>query len=176
LDHFLAKVERRAFRMAQLATGDQDEALDIVQDSMVKLVQRYSDREESEWGPLFHTILQSRIKDWHRRNWVRTRWRVWFPGGHPSDEREDDDPIQQLPDPQARDPGAQLESTQAMTALDQSLHQLPPRQQQAFLLRAWEGFNVTETAQAMGCSEGSVKTHYSRAVHALRKYLKDHRP
>ena len=96
LDHFLAGVERRAFRMAHLATGDQDEALDIVQDSMVKLVQKYADRQESEWGPLFHTIVQSRIKDWHRRNWVRTRWRVWFASSTQTDESEGEDPIQQV--------------------------------------------------------------------------------
>ena len=162
--------------MAHLATGDQDEALDIVQDSMVKLVQKYADRQESEWGPLFQTILQSRIKDWHRRNWVRTRWRVWFVGSTQADESEGEDPIQQLPDTLAADPSEQSERTQAMAILEQSLRTLPLRQQQAFLLRAWEGFDVAETAQAMGCSEGSVKTHYSRAVHSLRKHLEEFEP
>ncbi len=162
--------------MAHLATGDQDEALDIVQDSMVKLVQKYADRQESEWGPLFHTILQSRIKDWHRRNWVRTRWRVWFASSTQGEESEGEDSIQQLPDTLTADPSEQTERTQAMAVLEQSLRTLPLRQQQAFLLRAWEGFDVAETAQAMGCSEGSVKTHYSRAVHSLRTHLKEFGP
>lgn len=162
--------------MAQLATGDQEEALDIVQDSMVKLVQKYANRPESEWGPLFHTILQSRIKDWHRRNWVRTRWRVWFSGSSHTDENEGEDPIQQLPDTQTADPSEQTERTKAMAKLEYSLRILPHRQQQAFLLRAWEGCDVAETAKAMGCSEGSVKTHYSRAVHSLRKHLKGFEP
>lgn len=176
LDHFLAGVERRAFRMAQLATGDRDEALDIVQDSMVKLVQKYANRQESEWAPLFHTIVQSRIKDWHRRNWVRTRWRVWFTGSTQAEENEGDNPIQQIPDTLSADPSEQTERTQAMAVLEQSLRTLPLRQQQAFLLRAWEGCDVAETAQAMGCSEGSVKTHYSRAVHSLRKHLQEFGP
>lgn len=162
--------------MAQLATGDRDEALDIVQDSMVKLVQKYAGRQESELGPLFHTIVQSRIKDWHRRNWVRTRWRVWFTGSTQAEENEGDNPIQQLPDTLSADPSEQTERTQAMAVLEQSLRTLPLRQQQAFLLRAREGCDVAETAQAMGCSEGSVKTHYSRAVHSLRKHLQEFGP
>ena len=143
---------------------------------MVKLVQKYADRQESEWGPLFHTILQSRIKDWYRRNWVRTRWRVWFASSTQGEESEGEDPIQQLPDTLTADPSEQTERTQAMAVLEQSLRTLPLRQQQAFLLRAWEGFDVAETAQAMGCSEGSVKTHYSRAVHSLRKHLEEFEP
>lgn len=169
-------MERRAFRMAQFATGDQEEALDIVQDSMVKLVQKYADRQESEWGPLFHAILQSRIKDWRRRNWVRSRWRVWLSGNARANENDGEDPIQQLPDSLTPDPEQHMENKHAMAALEQALGRLPLRQQQAFLLRAWEGFDVAQTAQAMGCSEGSVKTHYSRAIHTLRNQLEDHRP
>ncbi len=111
--------------MAQLATEDQAEALDIVQDSMVKLVQKYAGRQESELGPLFHTIVQSRIKDWHRRNWVRTRWRVWFTGSTQAEENEGDNPIQQLPDTLSADPSEQTERTQAMAVLEQSLRTLP---------------------------------------------------
>ncbi len=127
LDHFLAGVERWAFCMAQLATGDQDEALGIVQDSMVKLVQNYADRQKTEWGPLFHTIVQSLIKDWRRRNWVRTRWRVWFADSTQADESEGEDPIQQLPDTLVADPSVQTERTQAMAVLGQSLRTLPLR-------------------------------------------------
>jgi len=173
LDRFLANVERRAFRMAQFATRDHDEALDIVQDTMFKLVQRYADRGEAEWGPLFYKILQSRIQDWHRRNWVRNKWRVWF--NRESEEGTlEENPIDLLPDSQTKDPYTQATLTQAGEAINQALELLPLRQRQAFLLRAWEGFSVAQTAEAMGCSEGSVKTHYSRAIHSLRHHIADH--
>lgn len=173
LGRFLAGIERRAYRMAQIATGDADEALDLVQDAMLKLAERYASRDETEWPPLFYTILQSRILDWHRRNKVRNRWRAWFGG---SDEGEQDDPLEAIPDVKAPDPIRQLANKRAAEALEAALRKLPLRQQQAFLLRAWEELDVTETAQVMGCSEGSVKTHYSRAVHTLRQRLGDHWP
>lgn len=170
LDRFLAGVERRAFVIARMATGSADEALDIVQDAMLQLVQHYSRRSENEWPPLFHRILQRRIVDWYRRNRVRQRWRHWFSG-----EDADADPFENLPDPAAAAPPDLAATDRTMAALDAAVARLPLRQQQAFLLRAWEGLDVKQTADAMGCSEGSVKTHYSRAVHALREQLKDHR-
>ena len=172
LDRFLASVERRALRMAEFATGSRDEALDIVQDAMLVLVRRYGRRGESDWPPLFHRILQSRILDWHRRHKVRNRWLAWL--GPDSDD--DEDPLAALPDPGARRPEDELGNTRAGAALEAALQRLPLRQQQAFLLRTWEGLDVAETAAAMGCSEGSVKTHYSRAVHTLRELLEDHWP
>ena len=157
--------------MARLATGNADDAHDIVQDAMLTLVSRYASRGEQEWGPLFHTILQSRIIDWHRRSKVRNRLRVWF---GKRDEDDEDDPLQNIVDGRSPDPPAQLKDKQAMAALEAAIHKLPPRQQQAFMLRVWEGLDVAQTARAMKCSEGSVKTHYSRAVHALREQLEDH--
>lgn len=171
LDRFLAGVERRAFVTARIATGNADDAHDIVQDAMLTLVRSYANRGEQEWGPLFHTILQSRITDWHRRSKVRNRLRVWF---GKRDEDDEDDPLQNIADGRSPDPPAQLKDKQAMTALETAIHALPARQQQAFLLRVWEGLDVAQTARAMKCSEGSVKTHYSRAVHALREQLEDH--
>lgn len=159
--------------MAQFATRDRDEALDLVQEAMFKLVQRYRERDESEWGPLFYRILQSRIQDWHRRNWVRNKWRVWMTSGPEPDEQPADDPVSMIPDPMAIDLSDQVAHKRATAALESTLQDLPLRQRQAFLLRAWEGFDVAQTAQAMGCSQGSVKTHYSRAVHALRVKLAD---
>ena len=174
LDRFLAGVERRAFRMAQIATGDADEAMDLVQDAMLKLVQRYGARDEAEWGPLFHTILQSRIRDWYRRTKVRNRWRTWF--GQRENDAEQDDPLESVAETSSPPSDEQLTQKRAIAALDKALRTLPLRQQQAFILRAWEELDVAQTAAAMGCSEGSVKTHYFRAVHALRLLLEAHWP
>lgn len=170
LDRFLAGIERRAFLTARMATGNADDAMDIVQDTMLQLVRHYSGRGESEWAPLFHRILQRRIYDWYRRTRVRNRWRQWF-------NRDDDtegDPLENQPDPGAIEPTDAAVADRTLAALNSAIAQLPLRQQQAFLLRAWEGLDTEQTAQAMGCSPGSVKTHYSRAVHALRDRLKDY--
>ncbi len=172
LDEFLASVERRAFRMAQFATGQTEDALDIVQDTMLVLVRRYGDKPEAEWQPLFFRILQNRIRDWHRRRTVRNRWHQLWSGWKSQDEEED--PIERLPDPAGTHPANQILATDSLSAVEAAVKQLPLRQQQAFFMRAWEELSVSETATAMQCSEGSVKTHYSRAVHALRDLLKDH--
>ena len=153
--------------MARVATGDTEEALDIVQDAMVTLVQRYRNRAESEWPPLFYRILQNRIRDWYRRQKVRSRWRAWF------GRNDEDDPIgpEQYPDPTAQEPASELSGTQTLEQIEQALQELPLRQQQVFFLRAWEGLDVKQTAHALGISGGSVKTHYSRAVQKLRQRL-----
>lgn len=169
LDKFLAGVEKRAYRMARIATSNSDDALDIVQDAMLKLVEKYADRGEAELGPLFHCILQSRIRDWYRRSSVRNRFRSWL--GADDDE---EDALQLVADPAGRSPDQILEARGGIEALDMALHALPLRQQQVFLLRAWEGLDVKETARAMNCAEGSVKTHYSRALAALRIKLGEH--
>ncbi len=161
--------------MARIATGDTEEALDIVQDAMYKLVQGYGTRKESEWGPLFYRILQHRIRDWHRRTWVRNRWRAWF-YRKTDDEAEEENPIEMMPDKRIRDSADRIETEDAISALELALHDLPLRQRQAFLLRACEEYNVAETAAAMSCSEGSVKTHYSRALRALRIRLRAYKP
>jgi len=171
LDRFLASVERRAFRMAVLATRDRDDALDLVQDAMTALVERYAARPPAEWAPLFHRILQNRIRDWARRRAWRDRFRSWLGRAD-----GDDDPIEALADADARDPASHAADAAAGRRLEAALAALPPRQQQAFLLRAWEGSDVAETAQAMRCSAGSVKTHYFRAVRALRDALGDEAP
>lgn len=157
--------------MARFATGNADDAHDIVQDAMLQLVRSYAQRGEQEWGALFHTILQSRISDWRRRAKVRNRFRVWFGG---QDDDDGGDPLQNIADSRSPDPPGRLGDKQAMTVLETAIRQLPRRQQQAFMLRVWEGLDVAQTARAMGCSAGSVKTHYSRAVHALREQLEGH--
>ena len=175
LEAFFIGVERRALRMAQIATGNTDDALDIVQDAMLALVRKYAHKPSGEWGPLFHRILQSRITDWHRKNVIRTRWRVWL-GGRAQQEEDAQDPVQVLADPQGVAPEQRASLDDATEALVAAVGALPLRQQQAFMLRAWEGLDVAATARAMGCSEGSVKTHYSRALQALRGRLEDFRP
>lgn len=169
LDRFLASVERRAFVTARFATRNADDALDIVQDTMLQLVNRYAGRGEQEWGPLFYTILQSRISDWRRRSKVRNQFRVWF-----GNDEDSSDGLQNLPDNHSPGPDKQSAGHAAMAALETAIGKLPARQQQAFLLRVWEGMDVAQTARTMKCSTGSVKTHYSRAVHALRTQLEDH--
>lgn len=170
LDRFLGSVEKRAYRIAQIATSNSDEAFDIVQDAMFKLVEKYAEKPDTEWPALFHRILQSRIRDWYRRNKVRNRFRSWLG----SSLEEDEDPMQTVADEGGRSPEEILQLGQGMVALDAALHNLPLRQQQAFILRVWEGLDVRETARAMKCAEGSVKTHYSRAIHSLRETLGEH--
>jgi RNA polymerase sigma-70 factor (ECF subfamily) len=169
LDQFLASVETRAFKIAQLGLRNDDDALDAVQDAMMKLVQSYASRPVEEWRPLFYRILTNRIRDMQRRRTVRGRIMAWLPGRDSEDE-EEYDPIAQAPSQDAG-PARRLELDQAIGALEKAVADLPPRQQQAFLLRNFEGLDVNETASAMGCSEGSVKTHYFRALENLRGKL-----
>lgn len=168
LDAFLASVERRALRIAQIATRDRDEALDLVQDAMLQLARRYATQPAAEWPPLFYRILENRIRDWQRRQTVKRR--IFFWRDHDA-ESEDDDPLEQVADPAQPDGAALLQRHQAMQCLEGALHKLPARQREAFELRIWEGLSVDETATAMGCSDGSVKTHLSRALHSLRAQL-----
>jgi RNA polymerase sigma-70 factor (ECF subfamily) len=174
LNQFLAEVERRALRIAEIAVRDRDEALDLVQDAMIKLARNYSERSKEEWTPLFYRILQNGVRDWHRRRAVRNRVMVWF-GRKPSDEN-DYDAVAAAPDPIGRAPDEELSNSEAMQRLEVAVHDLPARQREAGMLRMFEGLDVAGTAVAMGCSQGSVKTHYSRAIHSLREELEDHRP
>lgn len=172
LDRFLREVERRALRQAELAVGQRDDALDVVQDAMLAFARAYASRTPAEWPPLFHRVLESRILDFHRRTKVRRRWRVWL--GRP-DGGDDGDALAQVADPVEPGPWQRLADGQARSALDRALAALPGRQREAFLLRVWEGCDVAQTAAAMACSEGSVKTHLSRALGALRARLEDWR-
>ncbi|HTT03527.1 MAG TPA: RNA polymerase sigma factor [Steroidobacteraceae bacterium] len=169
LNQFLASVELKAFRIAQASLRHEDDALDAVQDAMLQLTRAYADRSPDEWRPLFYRILENRIRDMQRRRTVRGRVMAWLPFRREEDDDEPD-PIAQAPSPDPA-PSARLEMDEAMQALESALHLLPERQRQAFLLRNLEGLDVAQTAAAMGCSEGSVKTHYFRAVQALRARL-----
>lgn len=172
LNQFLAEVERRALRIAEIAVRDRDEALDLVQEAMIKLARNYAERPGEEWTPLFYRILQNGVRDWHRRQKVRKRVMVWF--GRGRKDEDEYDIVANTPDPAGRSPDDLLQTQEAMQRLEASIHELPDRQREAFMLRTFEGLDVAGTAVAMGCSQGSVKTHYSRAVHALRDKLGEH--
>jgi RNA polymerase sigma-70 factor (ECF subfamily) len=168
-ERFLAEVEKRAFRIARIAVRNDDDALDIVQDAMLKLARRYGARPSEEWRPLFYRILQNRIRDFQRRSSVRARVMSWF-GARSDEDEKAGDPLAAVPDTTTM-PLEQLTREESMRVLERAIAQLPRRQQEAFMLRNFEGLSVAETASAMGCTEGSVKTHYSRAVHTLREQL-----
>ena len=173
LETFLASVERKAFRIAQIALRHEADALDVVQDAMMQLSTRYASRPPEEWKPLFYRILENRVRDVQRRRTVRGRVMAFLPW-RAEDADEAADPIDQAVD-RSPLPPAQLESDQAMAALEQAIGGLPARQRQAFLLRIFEGLDVAQTAAAMKCSQGSVKTHYFRALQALRAKLGEFR-
>lgn len=172
LNRFFAEVERRALRIAEIAVRNREDALDLVQDAMIRLSSKYADRSSDEWPPLFYRILQNGVRDHHRRQAVRSRVMVWF--GRANAEDSDYDPVAAAPDPIGRTPDEELQNDEAMTDLESAIGCLPARQREAFMLRTFEGLDVKGTAIAMGVSEGSVKTHYSRAVHALREALGEH--
>ena len=177
LSEFLVAVERRAYKQARFAVRDEQAALDIVQDSMLKLSEKYGAKPAAELPMLFQRILQNTIRDYYRRYKVRATWMTQlssiFSG---KDGNDDADPLETLAPAedsnQALGPPDHLEKSQLVVLIETELKELPPRQREAFLLRYWEELDVAETAQAMGCSEGSVKTHCSRAAHTLATALK----
>lgn len=171
LNRFFADVERRALRIAEMNVRNRDDALDLVQDAMIKLASRYRDKDTAEWPPLFYRILQNGIRDHQRKQVVRNRVMVWFGRGN---DDEPYDAIAAAPDPDGRTPDQELATGTAMQQLELAVAALPTRQREAFMLRALEGLDVRDTATAMGVTEGSVKTHYSRAVNALREALGEH--
>ncbi|MEA3362409.1 MAG: RNA polymerase sigma factor [Thermodesulfobacteriota bacterium] len=171
MEVFFKSIERQAFRMALFACSNQDDALDLVQDAMCRFVTKYTDKPEDEWKALFYKILQNKIRDFYRKESVRSRWRVWLGG---RSEEEDAEPLEQLADPVGRTPERETGNRQMFDHLQQELKKLSLKQQQVFLLRAWEGLSVSETALAMNCSEGTIKTHYFRATEKLREKLGEH--
>jgi RNA polymerase sigma-70 factor (ECF subfamily) len=159
------------------AVRDEEAALDIVQDAMLRLSERYGDRAPEELAPLFQRILQNAIRDWYRRQKVRSMWSTLLSSLSPGrDEDDDQDPLETLQaagDANREDsPAERLERSQLVEIIELEVAKLPSRQRQAFLMRYWEELDVAETAKAMGCSEGSVKTHCSRATHALATALR----
>lgn len=175
MSDFLASVERRAYKQALYALRDDQAALDVTQDAMLKLAEKYAGRPAGEFPMLFQRILQNTLRDVFRRRKVRSLWTTLlssFSGG----EDEDTDPLDTLEtDAQTSIPASpqdRLEQSRTLTAIESEIARLPARQREAFLMRYWEDMDIAETAAAMGCSEGSVKTHCSRAVHTLAAALR----
>jgi RNA polymerase sigma-70 factor (ECF subfamily) len=176
LSAFLEGIERRAFKQAVFAVRDEEAALDIVQDAMLRLAEKYGHRPAAELPLLFHRIVQNAIRDWFRRQKVRSLWTTLFSSLGGQGDDEDHDPLETLeaPDGAAPEnvPAETLERAQVIEVIEKELAKLPARQREAFIMRYWDDLDVAETAKAMGCSEGSVKTHCSRAAHALAVALK----
>ena len=174
LSDFLASVEKRAFKQALFAVRNEESALDIVQDSMMRLAEKYGDKPLDELPMLFQRILQNAIRDYFRRQKVRSMWTTLL-SAFSGPEDDDHDPLDTLEsadsDHKSESPQAQLEQRQTLGVIEREIEKLPPRQREACLMRYWEEMDIAETAAAMGCSEGSVKTHCSRATHTLAAAL-----
>ena len=173
LSDFLRDVERRAFKQTVYAVRDDHAALDIVQDAMLKLAEKYADKPVTEYPMLFQRILQNTMRDYWRRQKVRNLWTTLLSSfGAGQDGEDDHDPLDSIDvEDESTNPAIQLERSQTMQIIEKAIEKLPARQREAFVLRYWEDMDVAETAEMMGCSEGSVKTHCSRAVHTLATLL-----
>jgi RNA polymerase sigma-70 factor, ECF subfamily len=177
MSEFLASIEKRAFRHAEFAVRNEEQALDLVQDAMLRLVEKYPDRPAAELPLLFQRILRNAITDHFRRQKVRNLWTTLLSSlSGPDDDDSERDILEALEAGSSGGlaPGAadQVEREQILAIIDEEVSRLPARQREAFLLRYWEEMDVAETAAVMGCSEGSVKTHCSRASHALAAALR----
>lgn len=177
LSQFLSSVERRAYKQALYAVHDEHSALDIVQDAMIKLAEKYGGKPAAEFPLLFQRILQNTIRDHYRRQKVRSAWTTLFSSFAPKNDNDEFDPLDNFKDEENQSvpvaPDVSLQQKQVIALIEQALGNLPARQREAFLLRYWEGMDISETAITMGCTEGSVKTHCSRAAHALAASLKE---
>lgn len=169
LNEFLASVEKRAFRMARISVGNDEDALDIVQETMLGLTRRYRRKTPDDWRLLFFRILSNAITDHHRRQQVKRRIFSFFTADI---DDKDELPAENV-DPLAEEGLRNALRDERLAKLETAIAALPGRQQQAFYLRCWEGFSTQETAHSMKCSEGSVKTHYSRALKSLQAKLED---
>ncbi|MFW5432476.1 MAG: RNA polymerase sigma factor [Methylophilaceae bacterium] len=173
LSDFLRDVERRAFKQTVYAVRDEHVALDIVQDSMLKLSEKYPHKPVTEYPMLFQRILQNTMRDFWRRQKVRNIWTTLLSSfGGNKDDADHWDPLDTIDvGDESQNPASQLEGSQTMQTIEKALKKLPPRQREAFVLRYWEELSVAETAESMGCSQGSVKTHCSRALHTMAALL-----
>jgi len=173
LNDFLISVEKRAFRIAQMAVKNESDALDIVQDAMIKWVSYYATKPFDAWKPLFYKVLETSLLDWHRKNAVRNRWFL-----QPKKMSPDTDDSPQSPETlgvdSLSDPFKTITAERVLEDLLEAIEALPFQQQQCFLLRCWEGLSINETASSLNISPGSVKTHTHRALKKLEKVVQNH--
>lgn len=174
IDQWVKEIGRRGLMMANLALQYHDVSQDIVQDSLLAFISRYADKPPEQWTPLFYTILRSQIMDYKRKQARRGKWLTWF--NRYDEDGEEEDPINQIATQTDENPETLLANANDIAIVQQVLSQLPDRQQQVFLLRVWEGLDIKTTATIIGCSESSVKTHYTRALQALRDGLQEPKP
>jgi RNA polymerase sigma-70 factor (ECF subfamily) len=177
LSDFLKSVEKRAFKRTAYTVRNDDAALDIVQDAMIRLAEKYADRPSEELPLVFQRILSNATMDWFRRQKVRNAVVVNLSEFESADDDGGDFDLLELLDLSTSSAATESAADsvgrmQVLELIDGEVERLPTRQREAFLLRYWEELDVAETAAVMGCSEGSVKTHCSRAVHALAKALR----
>ena len=167
MDLFLAQIEKKAYTMVKMSVGGHADAIDLLQDSMFKLAVKYADKPSQEWKPLFYRILHNRINDWHRQQKLKNMLFFWITTDV---DKNQDDVLVDESKPLCK-PEESMDVTQQRETVLNELSALSEKQRQCFLLRSWEGLSVAETSKIMGCSQGSVKTHYFRAVNKLRKVL-----
>lgn len=171
LENFLISIERRAFRIAHLATHCEADALDIVQEAMFKLASKYANLSPEEWKPLFFKILENRIMDWHRKQVLKKKIFFWVSDKSSSDDEYSETLNNEIESTELANPENEMASEQLGKHLLSCIAQLPVQQQQCFILRSWEGFSINETANAMNINENSVKTHYARALKKLNENI-----
>lgn len=175
MEAFLQDIEKKAYHMAKFATSSHADALDLLQESMIKLVTKYQHRPSDEWKPLFYKILQNQIKDWYRHQKVKNLVFFWKSNTNENDDNADNEQVssQSIATNGDNIPEQLLAKQQQQANAITYLQQLSGKQQQCFLLRSWEGLSVAQTAEIMGCSQGSVKTHYFRAVTKMRALMEN---
>ena len=176
LADFLKSVEKRAFKRTVYAVRDEDAALDVVQDSMIRLAEKYADRPAAELPLLFQRILSNATMDWFRRKKVRNSVLTNMSDFDVGSGDDEFDLLESLESAEgmlgAESAADTVSRSQILLVIEAQIAELPGRQREAFLLRYWEELDVAETASVMGCSEGSVKTHCFRAVQALATALR----
>jgi len=173
LEQFLVGVEKRAFRMAQISTHNHADALDLVQEAMMSLVEKYANKPAEEWPPLFYRILHNEINSWHRKQMIRNQ----VDNVIHLFRRQDDEAVTSNSsiidnaEDSSFNPERQVEYQYDLRKIEHALQQLPRGQQQAFFLRNWEGLSTQQTAEAMNCSQSTVKTQYARAMNQLKSLI-----
>ncbi|VAW42075.1 RNA polymerase sigma-70 factor [hydrothermal vent metagenome] len=163
LNQFFIEHEKKAYTIAFMALKNQDDALDVVQDVMIKFVEKYKHKNIAHWGPLFYRMVQNRITDFHRASTRRKKYFSFF-----NNDDDDENIIEQVADDKYVSALEQIDNDMQIAHLQLSIKELSARQLQAFICRIWEGLSVAQTAKSMKCSQGSVKTHLFRAL----KYIK----